>query len=167
MVEGARKRVPFRRRREGRTDYRRRLRLLRSGQARAVVRKSLNQTQVQIVAYDERGDRILASAISNELRELGWSGSTGNVPAAYLTGALAGRRAKAKGVAAAVLDLGLQRPAPGGRIFAAMKGLVDAGVEIPHAEDVLPADGRLRGAHLPEERRKMIADVRAKLEAGP
>src|SRR3989304_4874432 len=97
MVQGARARVPFRRRREGRTDYRRRLRLLRSGQARAVVRKSLNQTQVQIVAYDERGDRILASAVSRELSDFGWSGTTGDIAAAYLTGVLAGRRAGGRG----------------------------------------------------------------------
>ena len=165
MVEGARKRVPFRRRREGRTDYRRRLRLLRSGQARAVVRKSLNQTQIQIVSYDGRGDRVIASAVSNELKDLGWTGSTGNVPAAYLTGLLAGRRAVAKGLAAAVLDIGVQRPAPGGRLFAAAKGLVDAGVQVPHGEDIVPTEGRLRGEHLPEAKRKEIADVRAKVEA--
>lgn len=165
MVEGARKRVPFRRRREGRTDYRRRIRLLRSGQARAVVRKSLSQTSIQIIAYDERGDRVLVSAVSNELKDLGWTGSTGNVPAAYLTGLLAGRRAVAKGMSAAVLDLGIQRPSPGGRLFAAAKGLVDAGLQVPHGEDVVPAEGRLRGEHLPEARRKEIADVKAKLEA--
>ena len=165
MVEGARKRVPFRRRREGRTDYRRRLRLLRSGQARAVVRKSLNQTQIQIVSYDGRGDRVIASAVSNELKDLGWTGSTGNVPAAYLTGLLAGRRAVAKGLAAAVLDIGVQRPAPGGRLFAAAKGLVDAGVQVPHGEGIVPTEGRLRGEHLPEAKRKEIADVRAKVEA--
>ena len=165
MVEGARKRVPFRRRREGRTDYRRRLRLLRSGQARAVVRKSLNQTQIQIVSYDGRGDRVIASAVSNELKDLGWTGSTGNVPAAYLTGLLAGRRAVAKGLAAAVLDIGVQRPAPGGRLFAAAKGLVDAGVHVPHGEGIVPTEGRLRGEHLPEAKRKEIADVRAKVEA--
>ena len=164
MVEGARKRVPFRRRREGRTDYRRRLRLLRSGRVRAVVRKSLNQTTIQFVAYDERGDRILASAVSNELKKLGWTGTTGNVPAAYLTGLLVGKRAVAKGIAAAVLDLGHQKPIAGGRMFAAAKGLVDAGVELPHGEDVFPPDDRIRGAHLPEARQKAIADVRAKVE---
>src|SRR3990172_4042860 len=128
MVEGARKRIPFRRRRggrEGRTDYRRRLRLLRSGRLRAVVRKSLNQTQVQIIRYDERGDQVLASAVSNELRGLGWTGTTGNVPAAYLTGLLVGRRAVGAGITAAVLDLGVQKPVGGGRVFAAAKGLID------------------------------------------
>src|SRR3989442_8877873 len=137
---GTRQRVPFRRRREGRTDYRRRLKLPRSGEARAVVRKSINQVQIQIIDYDERGDRIRASAISGELKDFGWSGGTGNVPAAYLTGLLAGRRAAEKGVKGAVLDLGVQHPAPGGRLFAAARGLSDAGLEVPHGEDVFPTD---------------------------
>jgi len=165
MVEGARKRIPFRRRREGRTDYRRRLRLLRSGRVRAVVRKSLNQVQVQLIRYDEHGDRVVVSAVSNELRELGWTGTTGNVPAAYLTGLLAGRRAAGAGITDAVLDLGVQNPTGGGRVFAAAKGLIDGGVALPHGEGVFPSDDRIRGAHLAEARRKEIEDVREKVVA--
>ncbi|TLZ50596.1 MAG: 50S ribosomal protein L18 [Methanobacteriota archaeon] len=166
MVQGARRRVGFRRRREGRTDYRRRLRLLRSGTARAVVRKSLNQVQVQIVGYDERGDRILASAVSGELRDFGLAGATGNVPAAYLTGLLAGRRAVEKGITGAVLDLGVQRPAAGGRLFAAAKGLVDAGLAVPHGDDVFPSEDRVQGAHLGDARRTEVAAVKAKVQGG-
>ncbi|MBI4416524.1 MAG: 50S ribosomal protein L18 [Euryarchaeota archaeon] len=165
MVEGARRKVPFRRRREGRTDYRRRLRLLRSGVPRAVVRKSLNQMQVQIVVYEESGDRVAASAVSRELRELGWTAGTGNLPAAYLTGLLAGRRAAAKGVRKAVLDLGPQNPAPGGRLFAAASGLAAAGIELPHGEDVFPPEDRVQGKHLGEAIAKQFADVKAKVEA--
>jgi len=163
---GTRQRVPFRRRRQGRTDYRRRLKLLRSGEARAVVRKSLSQVQVQIIDYDERGDRVRASAVSVELKDFGWSGTTGNVPAAYLTGLLAGRRAAEKGIKSAILDLGVQRPSPGGRLFAAAKGLADGGVEVPHGEDVFPSDERIRGSHLGDARAKAIAEVRTKVEAG-
>lgn len=165
MVQGPRKRVPFRRRREGRTDYRRRLRLLRSGEPRAVVRKSLNQTHVQIVAYEAGGDRVLVSAVSGELRKLGWSAGTGNIPAAYLTGLLAGRRAAKAGIARAVLDLGVQHPQVRGRLFAAARGLIDAGLAIPAGEGVLPPDDRIRGAHLGEAVTAQFADVKAKMEA--
>ena len=165
MARGARTRVPFRRRREGRTDYRRRLRLLRSGLPRAVIRKSLNQTQVQIVTYEGQGDKIVASAVSVELRDLGWSAGTGNVPAAYLTGLLAGRRAASKGVSQAVLDLGLQDPVYGGRLFAAASGLLDAGVALPHGEGVLPKGDRIQGKHLGEAVTKQFAEVNAKVEA--
>jgi large subunit ribosomal protein L18 len=103
--------------------------------------------------------------VSGELRDLGWTAGTGNVPAAYLTGLLAGKRAAKGGVTRAILDLGVQRPAYGGRLFAATSGLVDAGVDVPHGEGVLPKKDRLEGKHLGDAVAKQFADVKAKLEA--
>ncbi len=163
--QGPHYRVTFRRRREGRTDYRTRSKLLRSGMPRAVVRKTLNQTLVQIIQAEATGDRVLASAVSHDLREQGWAVGTGNLPAAYLTGFLAGKRAFAKGVKSAVLDLGLQKPSKGGRVFAALQGLVDAGVQVPHSPEVLPSKDRVRGAHISEGVAKAFDDVKKKLEA--
>ena len=169
MTIGPRTKVPFRRRREGKTNYRRRLNLLKGGMPRAVVRKSLQNTSVQIVTYDSGGDKIVASAISRELRKFGWNVGTGNLTAAYLTGLLAGKRAKSKGVQTAVLDIGLSSPVPGSRVFASLKGLLDAGIEIPHDEGVLPAKDRLEGKHLVkrygENVMQAFKEVKAKLEA--
>ena len=53
MTQGPRYHVKPRRRREGKTDYRKRLRLLRSGKVRMVVRKSLKNTQIQLIEYKE------------------------------------------------------------------------------------------------------------------
>lgn len=164
--QGPRYRVPFRRRREGRTNYRTRARLLRSGQPRAVIRKTLRQTIVQLVEAAEVGDRILAAATSIELTKRGWSAGTGNLPAAYLTGLLAGKRAVAAGVANAILDIGLNVPAKGGRVFAALQGLLDSGLSVPHSPDVLPSKPRLRGEHIGPKLPSMVDDLRAKLEAG-
>lgn len=162
-------RVPFRRRREGKTNYRRRLNLLKGGMPRAVVRKSLQNTSVQIVTYDSGGDKVVASAISIELKKFGWTAGTGNVTAAYLTGLLAGKRAKSKGVETAVLDIGLSAPVPGSKVFASLKGLLDSGIEIPHDEEVLPDQGRLEGKHLVkrygENVMQAFKEVKAKLEA--
>lgn len=163
--QGPHYRVPFRRRREGRTDYRRRSRLLRGGATRAVVRKTLNQTLVQLVAQDNKGDRVLASAQSNDLKEHGWTVGTGNVPAAYLTGFLAGRRAVARGVKEAVLDIGLHEPTKGGRVFAALQGLLDSGVNVPHSKEILPSKDRIHGKHISEAVGKAFDDVKKKLEA--
>ncbi len=164
-TQGPHFRVAFRRRREGKTDYRRRQRLLRSAEPRAVVRKTLNQTLVQIVEADASGDRVLASARSLDLKEHGWSVGTGNVPAAYLTGYLAGKRALAKGVKSAVLDIGVQEPTKGGRVFAALQGLLDAGVQVPHSKEILPAKARVRGEHIGDAVVKSFDAVKAKLEA--
>ncbi len=158
-------RVPLRRRREGRTDYRRRLRLLRASVPRAVVRKTNTGVIVQVTGFSDRGDTILASAVARDLVKLGWTGPTGNVPAAYLTGLLAGRRAVGKGVTTAVLDLGRQAPTKGGRVFAVLKGLVDAGLEVPHDEGVLPGDDRIKGAHLGPDIGKAFEATKAKVEA--
>jgi len=163
--QGPHFRVAFRRRREGKTDYRRRQKLLRSAMPRAVVRKTLNQTLVQIVEADAAGDRVLASAGSLDLKEHGWAVGTGNVPAAYLTGYLAGKRAVARGVKGAVLDIGLQEPTRGGRVFAALQGLVDAGVDVPHSKEILPDKNRIRGEHIGEAVVKSFDAVKAKLEA--
>ncbi len=164
-TQGPHYRVGFRRRREGRTDYRTRSRLLRSEKPRAVVRKTLNQTIIQIVEQDAAGDRILASATSRELAKHGWSAGTGNVPAAYLTGFLAGHRAAGKGVTEAILDIGLHKPSKGSRVFAALQGLLDAGVAIPHSPEILPTKERLRGSHINESLGKSFDDVKAKLGA--
>lgn len=163
--QGPHFRVGFRRRREGKTDYRRRQKLLRGATPRAVVRKTLNQTLVQIVEAEATGDHVVASARSLDLKEHGWSAGTGNVPAAYLTGYLAGKRAVAKGVKDAVLDIGLQEPTRGGRVFAALQGLLDAGVQVPHSKDILPDKERIRGEHIGETVTKSFDAVKAKLEA--
>jgi len=165
MTQGPRARVAFRRRREGKTDYRRRLKLLKGGEPRAVFRKSLQNTTVQMVIYDSGGDKVVASAFSKELKKYGWITGTGNIPASYLTGLLAGKRAIARGIKNAVLDIGLNEPVPGARAFASLKGLVDAGVEIPHDEEVLPSPDRLEGKHLGENVMKAFKEVKAKLEA--
>ena len=164
MATNPRHRVPFRRRREGKTDYRSRLKLVRSGKPRLVVRRTNKHTVVQLVGYDEKGDRILASSTTGQLGEMGWTAATGNTPAAYLAGLLAGRRAFRSSVTEAVLDLGLIRPSKGSKVFAALKGVLDAGVKVPHSDDVLPAEERLRGDHLKKpEMAKMFDEVRQKI----
>jgi large subunit ribosomal protein L18 len=151
VSDGPSYRVPFRRRREGRTDYRVRLRLLKSGEPRAVVRLSDRRVRVALVAFDPTGDRVLASADSRELGQIEFPpGSFASTPAAYLTAYLAGMRAKARGTVSAVLDAGLRHPTEGGRLAAALKGLLDAGIEIPHGEGGFPAADRLNGKHLPK-----------------
>ncbi len=143
-------RVQFRRRREGKTDYRKRLALLKSGKPRAVVRKTLTKTIVQIVEYHPEGDRVLASAISPNLAGHGWKHSFSNTPASYLTGLLAGKKALKNGINEAVLDIGLSVTVRGSKEFAALKGLLDSGMDIPHGKKILPGDEGLTGAFIDE-----------------
>jgi large subunit ribosomal protein L18 len=163
MAKNARFSVHFRRRREGKTDYRYRLRLLHMEEPRLVVRKTNTKTIVQVAEYSPEGDRIRAQATSTELIKLGWKFSVANVPAAYLTGLLAGKRAVAAGVEAAVLDAGLGRPTRGGKVFSAMKGAVDGGLEVPHGEDVVPNEDRIKGKHIGEGVVDLFEQVKDKI----
>ncbi len=164
MSTGPRYRVHFRRRREGRTDYRVRLRLLKSGRPRAVVRLSSRRVRVSLVTYDPTGDHVVATAESGELGGLGFpAASLASTPAAYLTGYLAGLRAKAASTEEAILDAGLRHPTAGGRLAAALKGLLDAGVEIPHGDEGLPSADRIAGGHLPKPLPQPVEAYKLKL----
>jgi large subunit ribosomal protein L18 len=168
VSDGPRYRVPFRRRREGKTDYRIRLRLLRSDVPRAVVRVTNRRILVSVTTYDAVGDRVLASAESPELAAVGFPESNlRSTPAAYLTGYLAGVRAKAAGASSAILDVGLRHPTPGGRLMGALKGLLDAGLDVPHGDKGLPSNDRLNGQHLPKPLPKPVEAYKSDLGQGP
>jgi len=107
----------YRRKAEGKTDYRRRLKLLISGIPRLVIRRTNKNMIVQVVEYSDDGDHVLLTANSSELKKLGWKHATANLPAAYLTGMLAAKKAKEKKVKKAIVDLGLQ-PKSCSRLYA-------------------------------------------------
>ncbi|MBU5575290.1 MAG: 50S ribosomal protein L18 [Candidatus Aenigmatarchaeota archaeon] len=160
------RKIPHRRRREQKTDYRKRLALLKSKLPRAVIRKSLSHMNVQIIEYNKNGDKTLVGVKSNILKKFNWNFGTGNIPAAYLTGLLAGKKAIKAGIKKAVLDIGLQTSTKGSRIYAALKGLLDAGIEIPHDEKILPSEDRISGAHIKNFDLKTFTEVKEKILKG-
>tara|TARA_Y100000310_G_C20702941_1_gene831749 strand:+ start:1167 stop:1592 length:426 start_codon:yes stop_codon:yes gene_type:complete len=125
---------------------------LKSGKLRVVIRRSLKNTIVQFVEYGQDGDKILAAASSKELaKKFGMKGPRKNIPAAYLTGVLAGQKAKGLKIESAVADFGIRKPHPKGAHFAALKGIIDSGIDIPHGGKeeslVFPDESRLSGEH--------------------
>ena len=149
------KRMPPRRRREGLTDYRVRLKLVKSGLPRLVIRKSNRYITVQVINSKAGGDETLLTVTSKKLAEYGWRAGGKNLPAAYLTGLLCGLRGAEDGIEKAILDIGLQRPVRGGRVFAVVKGVIDGGVEVPCDPSVLPDEDRIRGVHIAEYAREL------------
>jgi len=149
MGRGPRYKVPRRRRKEGKTNYRKRYIVVMSRKTRLVVRPSLKYVSIQIIKAKPEGDETIAAAHSRELvKKYGWKGGASNTPAAYLTGFLAGLRSLKEGVKEAVLDIGFVTPVPGGKVFAALKGAIDAGLSIPHSEEMIPGDDRIKGEHI-------------------
>lgn len=156
MATGPRYKVAFRRRREGKTDYHQRLRLLISRRPRIVTRRSLNHMRLQMVTPKPEGDVTLVHADSSELAKYGYTGTTGNTPAAYLTGLLFGYKAQAAGFDDAILDMGLQVSTKGNRVYGALKGIVDSGLEVPHDPEIFPGESRIKGEEIKEHTGKDI-----------
>jgi len=143
-----RRTVPYRRKREGKTNYKKRLELLKGKEARLVVRRTNKHIIMQIVEYHPDGDKILLGVSSKKLESMGWKHSGKNIPAAYLTGFLLGKTAATKNIKKAHLDLGLRTPMAGSRLYAALKGTIDGGLDVPASEDVFPAEERITGKHI-------------------
>lgn len=147
--------IPFRRKMQGKTNYKKRLALLKSNTLRLVVRKSNKHMLVQLVKYGDQGDQVVNSAHTQKLVDFGWDVSTGNISAAYLVGLLIGVQSKGK---EAILDLGLQTPISGSRLFAVLKGAVDGGLKTKLGETVLPSQERITGKHICDYASKLSDD---------
>lgn len=191
--------VKYRRRREGKTDYRARKRLItqdknkyNSPKYRLVVRFT-NATVVCQIAYAEiDGDKILCAAYSSELPRYGLPCGLKNYAAAYCTGLLVGRRLLKKlGLDSdyegqteidgevvkteingrtyyvdeladdnrpfrALLDCGVRTTSTGNRIFGALKGAADAGLDVPHSEKRFPGYDREEKTYSAEVHRERI-----------
>lgn len=158
MARSATYKVHFKRRREGKTNYNQRYKLVDLNKTRMVVRVTSNHTIIQLIKIGENGDETLVSANSKQLKEFGWLGNGKNTSAAYLTGYLFGKKALAEGYDETILDIGLQPSIRGTKIYAALKGVLDAGVEVPHNDVVLPDESRIRGEHIAEYAKSMDED---------
>ncbi|MFQ6087435.1 MAG: 50S ribosomal protein L18 [Candidatus Methanofastidiosia archaeon] len=165
MAKGPRYRVHFRRRREGKTDYRLRFWIARTSKLRFVVRKTLNHIFCSITKISLQGDETLVCAHSKELSKYGWKHGCGNLPASYLVGFLCGKKALAKGLKEAAPDFGIQRVIKGSRIIATLYGARDAGLDIPLSEEILPPLDRIKGEHISSEISTEFDKVKVKIEA--
>jgi len=136
----------LRRIREEKTNYGKRRNLIMGRRDFITVQISNENTLVQIHKPELSGDKVLSSAHSRYLLKKGWKGSRKSISAAYLTGYLAGKKALAQGVNNAVLYTGTRRYTQ--RIAAALKGVIDAGLQVPADQETFPSDDRITGKHL-------------------
>jgi large subunit ribosomal protein L18 len=143
-----RTRLPKRRGREHKTDYRKRLVLLKGDFPRLVVRKTNRYIILEIVESVDAQDRVVKSVNSKELLKNGWpkdkEGSLKSIPAAYLSGLLLGKKI-GELKEDIILDSGLIPSTKGSRVYAAVKGLLESGVEIRQGEELSPKKEKLEG----------------------
>ncbi len=156
--------VHFRRRRQGRTDYGKRLGQLKSRKTRMIVRKTNKFITVSFADFDNKGDKLIVTRSSRELKKVGFAGKC-NTPSAYLAGYWCGKLALKKNVSEAILDIGLHPATKGSVLFAALKGAVDAGVKIPFQQDIVPSQERINGKHLGDAVAKTFEECKRKIDA--
>ncbi|NDB32402.1 MAG: 50S ribosomal protein L18 [Nitrososphaeria archaeon] len=154
--------VILRRLREEKTNYKKRKLMLMSRADFVTVQISNENTLVQIHKPQFTGDKVVASAHSRFLISKGWKGSRKNVPAAYLTGYMAGKKALASGTTSAILYSGTRKYTQ--RMAAALKGIIDAGLQVPAGEESLPADERINGDHL--KVKNDVAKIKSSIDSG-
>lgn len=139
----------LKRKEQGKTDYKLRLRLLKSDKPRLIIRKTNKNIIIQFAKFDPRGDKIITGISSRELRKRGWNNALRNIPAAYLTGMLAAKTAKKKEIRECVLDMGIHPSIKGGVLYSALKGVIDGGIKVPCGE-IFPTQERIEGKHITE-----------------
>lgn len=182
--------VKFRRRREGKTDYYARRRLVvqeknkyNTPKYRMIVRFTNKDIICQVAYAKLEGDVIICAAYAHELPRYGLKVGLTNYSAAYCTGLLLARRLlqkyKLDGIYAgqtevdgeqydvealdgqpgpfrAFLDVGLVRTTTGARVFGAMKGAADGGIDIPHSTKRFPGYDGDSGEFSADFHRKII-----------
>ena len=146
--------------RNEKTNYKKRKIMLMSKRDFITINVSNENTQVQILKPEITGDKVVASAHSRFLLKDGWKGSRKNIPASYLTGYLAGKKALSKGVDTAIVYTGTRKYTQ--RIAAGVKGVIDAGVKVPSNEETFPPEERINGEHL--KVKNNIATVKSKID---
>jgi len=142
------------RRKANKTDYGKRLKLLKSEKPRLVFRKTNKYIIAQYVESDEARDKVVVGMNSKEILKYGWpenaKGSLKSLPASYLTGFLIGNKIKEKEVP--IIDFGMNRNLHKSRIYAFVKGVIDAGVGIKVGKkEIFPSEDRIEGKHMKEK----------------
>ncbi|MEK6844890.1 MAG: 50S ribosomal protein L18 [Nanoarchaeota archaeon] len=139
-----------RRRREYKTDYKKRFALLKSKLPRIIFRKTNRYLIAQYIKSDGAQDKILIGIDSKVLLKYGWpkEESIKSTPAAYLTGYLIGKKLLSKRLEKPILDLGMARVLHKTVIYAFIQGLIDSGIKIECKKENFPEESRIKGEHL-------------------
>ncbi|MBS3073507.1 50S ribosomal protein L18 [Candidatus Pacearchaeota archaeon] len=157
------KRILERRRMENKTDYDSRLALLKSGKPRFVVRKTNKYLILQVVESKDLKDFIKASFNTKDLSKQGLKESFNSTMASYLGGYAVAKKALKVGIKEANADFGLQTSTKGSKLYASLKGAIDAGLKISCDEKMFPKQERIEGKNLKNDKAKIFSEIKSKL----
>jgi large subunit ribosomal protein L18 len=161
-------RVAKRRRRENRTDYKKRLNMLKGETPRIIFRKSNRYVLAQYVLSNQAQDKVEFGVSSKELIKHGWPkesiGGLKSIPASYLIGFLIGKRITKESLETPIIDFGMQRVLHKTKLYAFLNGLTDAGVKISHDKELFPEEDRIKGKHMKEDFSSAFDQIKSNIE---
>lgn len=157
----------LKRRKERKTDYTKRIALLKSNSPRITFRKTNKYIIAQYIRSDEAKDRSETGVTSKILLSYGWpkefEGSLKSIPASYLTGFALGKKISGNKIDKPVVDLGMTKKIHKSRFFAFLKGLKDSGIKIKCDEDFFPQEDKIKGKNLKKDFSKNFDDIKNKI----
>jgi large subunit ribosomal protein L18 len=160
--------VQRRRRRENKTNYLKRLKMLKSEKPRLVLRKSNKYLQVQYVISKEAQDYVKKEFSSKMLLQYGWpkgkEGSLKSVCASYLTGFLVAKTLLKEKKETPIIDFGMMQTLHKTRIFSFLKGIIDGGINLSCQEEAFPEEDRIKGKNLKEDFSSEFEKIKSKIE---
>jgi len=164
MMNGGNMKTIKRRRKENKTDYLKRIKLLKSKIPRIVFRKTNRYLVSQYVVSEAAQDVIKFGINSKHLLKYGWPEkiNLNSLPAAYFLGFLLGKKIIKEKVEIPIIDFGLQRVLKGSKMHAFIKGLVDSELKIKYNEKFFPSQERIKGEHL--EGKIPFEEIKLKIE---
>ena len=156
-----------RRRKENKTDYLKRLKLLKSGKPRVIFRKTNKYLISQYVLSHEAQDKVEIEINSKGLLTQGWpkefEGSLKSIPASYLTGFLMAKKIQTDKKESPVVDLGMMKTIHKTKGFAFIKGLIDGGLDISCPEEAFPSQEKIEGKNLKKDFSKTFSEIKSKI----
>lgn len=161
-------RVQKKRRMEAKTDYAKRIALLKSNLPRLVFRKTNRYIISQYVLSESAQDKVLTGITSKDLIEYGWpkesQGSLKSIPACYLTGYLFGKQILKEKMQTPTVDFGMYRMIHKNRQFAFLNGLIDSGLKIKCDKKDFPEKERIEGKKLKKDISKEIEKIKSSID---
>jgi len=160
--------IQKRRRRENKTDYAKRIKLLKSGRARVIFRKTNKYLISQYISSKQAQDKVEIGVNSKDLISYGWpkefQGSLKSLPAAYFLGLLIGKKITEKKLKTPIIDFGMIRNLHKTKIYSFLKGIIDSGIKIKYKEETFPDKDRIFGKHLKKDFSKIFEELKSKIE---
>jgi large subunit ribosomal protein L18 len=161
-------RVQFKRRRENKTDYLKREKLLRGNIPRLVFRKSNKYIQVQYVESKSAQDKVIFNLTTKMLLEKSFpkefSGSLKSIPASYLIGYYAGKKIQKEKLKQPIIDTGMYPTLYKTKIFAFIQGVIDSGIKISCKKEAFPSKESIEGKNLKQDFSSHFNKVKQELD---